>query len=225
MNSVSITGYGDDLTVNGVRIGDLTPAEHESIEKDMGGQNYSPLEDVVVSKVKDSSTLVARRPHPDDIKRYIETELIDGLCCYSAVNQGQLNKTIVNSVIEHLDKEKLPTVPRSIRHKYMSAFLLAVTGITGMDKVVPKVAGVESWELSLKNFANCFLVSLSKIPSTVIEYPVSYNSCCNFCTSIPFAGNVPIKKSNDPKISCFKISIPRLKSEYNIILISNYNNH
>jgi ornithine--oxo-acid transaminase len=76
--------------------------------------------------------------------------LIDGLCCYSAVNQGQLNKTIVNSVIEHLDKEKLPTVPRSIRHKYMSAFLLAVTGITGMDKVVPKVAGVESWELSFK---------------------------------------------------------------------------
>ena len=150
MNSVSITGYGDDLTVNGVRIGDLTPAEHQSIEKDMGGQNYSPLENVVVSKVKDSSTLIARRPHPDDIKRYIETELIDGLCCYSAVNQGQLNKTIVNSVIEHLDKEKLPTVPRSIRHKYMSAFLLAVTGITGMDKVVPKVAGVESWELSFK---------------------------------------------------------------------------
>ena len=150
MSSVSITGYGDDLTVNGVRIGDLTPAEHESVEKDMGGQNYSPLENVVVSKVKDSSTLVARRPHPDDIKRYIETELIDGLCCYSAVNQGQLNKTIVNSVIEHLDKEKLPTVPRSIRHKYMSAFLLAVTGITGMDKVVPKVAGVESWELSFK---------------------------------------------------------------------------
>ena len=68
MNSVSITGYGDDLTVNGVRIGDLTPAEHQSIEQDMGGQNYSPLENVVVSKVKDSSTLVARRPHPDDIK-------------------------------------------------------------------------------------------------------------------------------------------------------------
>ena len=41
MSSVSITGYGDNLTVNGVRIGDLTPAEHESIEKDMGGQNYS----------------------------------------------------------------------------------------------------------------------------------------------------------------------------------------
>tara|TARA_B100001113_G_scaffold323468_1_gene294502 strand:- start:26 stop:1003 length:978 start_codon:yes stop_codon:yes gene_type:complete len=32
----------------------------------------------------------------------------------------------------------------------MSAFLLAATGITGMDKVVPKVAGVESWELSFK---------------------------------------------------------------------------
>ena len=150
MTSVIISGYGDDLTVDGTRIGDLTPSQHEIIEKTRGGQNYSPLEDVVVSEVKNSSTLIARKPDPKDIKKYIETELIDGLCCYSAVNQGQLNQTIVDAVIKHLSNEKLPTVPRSIRHKYMSAFLLAATGITGMDKVVPKVAGVESWELSFK---------------------------------------------------------------------------
>ena len=150
MSAVQIDGYGDNLTVNGIRIGDLTPQQHESIEAEKGGQNYSPLEDIVVSRVKDSSTLLARKPDPSDITRYIETELIDGLCCYSAVNQGQLNKTIVDSVIKHLDEEKLPTVPRSIRHKYMSAFLLAATSITGMDKIVPKVAGVESWELSFK---------------------------------------------------------------------------
>ena len=150
METLNITGYGDDLTVNGVRIGDLTPSEHEKIEIEKGGQNYSPLENVVVSKVKDSSTLLARKPDPSDINSYIETELLDGLCCYSAVNQGQLNQTIVDSVIKHLEEEKLPTVPRSIRHKYMSAFLLATTGITEMDKVVPKVAGVESWELSFK---------------------------------------------------------------------------
>ncbi|MDG1847059.1 MAG: aminotransferase class III-fold pyridoxal phosphate-dependent enzyme, partial [Candidatus Marinimicrobia bacterium] len=70
--------------------------------------------------------------------------------CYSAVNQGQLNQTIVKAVIKHLEEEKLPTVPRSIRHKYMSAFLLSATAITGMDRVIPKVAGVESWELSFK---------------------------------------------------------------------------
>jgi len=150
MSAVQIDGYGDNLTVNGIRIGDLTPQQHELIEAEKGGQNYSPLEDIVVSRVKDSSTLLARKPDPTDITKYIETELIDGLCCYSAVNQGQLNKTIVDSVIKHLDEEKLPTVPRSIRHKYMSAFLLAATSITGMDKVVPKVAGVESWELSFK---------------------------------------------------------------------------
>ena len=150
MASVAINGFGDDLTVNGIRIGDLTPNEHEAIEKQKGGQNYSPLDNIVVSKVKDSSTLIARKPNPDDISKYIETELIDGLCCYSAVNQGQLNQTIVDAVVEHLTKEKLPTVPRSIRHKYMSAFLLASTGITEMDRVVPKVAGVESWELSFK---------------------------------------------------------------------------
>ena len=150
MSSVSINGFGDDLSINGVRIGDLTPDDHEKIEKEKGGQNYAPLENVVISKVKDSSTLIARKPHPEDVSKYIEEEILDGLCCYSAVNQGQLNQTIVNAVIKHLEEEKLPTVPRSIRHKYMSAFLLAATSITGMDRVIPKVAGVESWELSFK---------------------------------------------------------------------------
>lgn len=150
MSVLSINGYGDDLTINGTRIGDLTPAEHELIENEKGGQNYAPLEDVVISKVKDSSTLIARKPDPDDVKKYIESEILDGLCCYSAVNQGQLNQTIVDAVIHHLDQEKLPTVPRSIRHKYMSAFLLSATAVTEMDRVIPKVAGVESWELSFK---------------------------------------------------------------------------
>ena len=163
MNDLTISGYGDDLTVDGIRIGDLTPKQHEKIELTKGGQNYSPLEDVVVSSVKDSSTLMARKPHPEDINRFIETELIDGLCCYSAVNQGQLNQTIVDAVVKHLQEEKLPTVPRSIRHKYMSAFLLAATGITKMDKVIPKVAGVESWELSFK-IARRWGSKVKKIP-------------------------------------------------------------
>ena len=150
MSELLIKGYGDDLSINGTRIGDLTPLEHEKIEKQKGGQNYAPLENVVISKVKDSSTLIARKPDPEDVSKYIESEVLDGLCCYSAVNQGQLNQTIVDAVIRHLDQEKLPTVPRSIRHKYMSAFLLSATAITEMDRVIPKVAGVESWELSFK---------------------------------------------------------------------------
>ena len=32
MNDLKISGYGDDLTVNGIRIGDLTPKQHEEIE-------------------------------------------------------------------------------------------------------------------------------------------------------------------------------------------------
>ena len=31
MSDVKISGYGDDLTINGIRIGDLGPAEHEAI--------------------------------------------------------------------------------------------------------------------------------------------------------------------------------------------------
>ena len=147
---LSIKGYGDDLTVDNIRIGDLSPAEHKKIEIEKGGKNYEPLENVVVSHVQDSSTLICRKPAEEGVASYIEEELIDGLSCYSAVNHGQLNQTIVDAVVKHLTEERLPTVPRSIRHKYMSAFLLATTGITSMDRVVPKVAGVEAPELMFK---------------------------------------------------------------------------
>ena len=150
MNKLLISGYGDDLNINGISLGSLSPADHEKIELSKGGQNYRPLENVVVSHVKDSSTLICRKPSPDNVNKYIEEELLDALCCYSAVNQGQLNPTIVNAVIHHLQNEQIPTVPRSIRHKYMSGFLLASTAFTEMDRVVPKVAGVESWELTFK---------------------------------------------------------------------------
>ena len=162
--SVKIEGYGDNLTIDNIKLGDLSPQEHENIEKEKGGQNYKPLENVVVSHVKDSSTLICRKPSKDSIKAYVEEELIDGLCCYSAVNQGQLNKEIVDAVVHHLKVEKLPTVPRSIRHKYMSAFLLAATAITDMDKVVPKVSGVESWELTFK-LCRRWGYEVKKIPS------------------------------------------------------------
>ncbi len=150
MSTLSIAGYGDELTVNGIRIGNLSPADHEAIENDKGGRNYKPLEDVVVSHVRNSSTLVCRKPDPEKVRAFIEEDLIDGLCCYSAVNQGQLNQTIIDAVVHHLTKEKLPTVPRSIRHKYMAAFLLASTALTKMDRVIPKVAGVEAAELMFK---------------------------------------------------------------------------
>ena len=164
MNKLSISGYGDNLTINNTRIGDLSPLEHEQIENNKGGQNYSPLENVVVSHVKDSSTLICRKPSNEVVQNYIEEELLDGLCCYSAVNQGQLNKTIVDAVIHHLVEEKIPTVPRSIRHKYMSAFLLATTAFTEMDRIVPKVAGVESWELTFK-LCRRWGYEVKKIPS------------------------------------------------------------
>jgi len=150
MDKSPITGYGDNLTVFGTRIGDLSPKQHENIEIEKGGFNYKPLENVVVSHVQDSSTLICRKPSQNNIENYIEEELLDGLCCYSAVNQGQLNKSIVDSVVAHLTEEKLPTVPRSIRHKYMSAFLLAITNFTNMDRVIPKVAGVEAPDLMFK---------------------------------------------------------------------------
>ena len=114
MENPKITGYGDDLTINDIRLGDLSPEAHQKIEEEYGGQNYKPLENVVVSHVKDSSTLICRKPSKDSVSAFVEEELIDGLCCYSAVNQAQLNQEIVDAVVHHLKNEKLPTVPRSI---------------------------------------------------------------------------------------------------------------
>ena len=59
---LKIQGYGDDLSINDIRIGDLSPSDHEKIEINRGGANYKPLDNVVVSHVKDSSTLVCRKP-------------------------------------------------------------------------------------------------------------------------------------------------------------------
>ena len=74
MSDLKITGYGDELTINGIKLGDLSPSDHEQIELDKGGQNYSPLENVVVSHVKDSSTLICRKPSNNDVEKYVENE-------------------------------------------------------------------------------------------------------------------------------------------------------
>ena len=84
MNDLKIAGYGDNLKINDIRLGDLSPKDHEEIELSKGGQNYSPLENVVVSHVKDSSTLICRKPSKDNISKYeklkketkVESEII-----------------------------------------------------------------------------------------------------------------------------------------------------
>ena len=65
---LNIHGFGDNLTINNIRIGDLSPGEHEKIELEKGGNNYNPLEDVVVSHVQDSSTLICRKPSKSGVK-------------------------------------------------------------------------------------------------------------------------------------------------------------
>ena len=161
-----------------------------------------------MSHVKDSSTLICRKPSQDNVAKYVEEELLDGLCCYSAVNQGQLNQTIVDAVVHHLQEEKIPTVPRSIRHKYMSGFLLASTAFTEMDRVVPKVAGVESWELTFK-LCRRWGYEVKKIPkgktrsyqeiAVSVGKPNSARAVANACGKNPYPITIPchrVIKSN-----------------------------
>ena len=64
MSNLKITGYGDDLTIDNIRLGDLSPAEHESIEKEKGGQNYKPLE-----------RSLSMTPHNDVLHRYVQSSV------------------------------------------------------------------------------------------------------------------------------------------------------
>lgn len=146
-SSLKIDGYGSDLSINGVCIGDLSTAQHQAIEDQLGTPNYHSLEGVIVSHAESASTLMCQLL--SGTKETIRP-IIDGLCCYSAVNQGQLNPVVVDAVVAHLCQERLPTVPRSIQHKYMAAFLLACTEFTQMERVMLKVSGVEAWECSFK---------------------------------------------------------------------------
>ena len=73
---MNIQGYGDNLTVNDIRIGALSPSEHEKNEMNKGGKNYKPLKNVVVSHVQDSSTLICRKPSENGATPYVEEELI-----------------------------------------------------------------------------------------------------------------------------------------------------
>ena len=75
MSNPKIIGYGDNLTIDNVRLGDLSPSDHENIEKEKGGQNYKPLEDVVVSHVKDSSTLICRKPSGNEVDAYVDVAI------------------------------------------------------------------------------------------------------------------------------------------------------
>ena len=59
---LNIRGFGDNLTIDNIRIGDLSPDEHKKIDLEKGGRNYIPLDNVVVSHVQDSSTLICRKP-------------------------------------------------------------------------------------------------------------------------------------------------------------------
>ena len=83
---IKIHGFGDNLTINDICIGDLSPKEHEDIELLRGVNNYKPLENVVVSHVKDSSTLICRKPSLNEIAPYVEEELLDVLCCYFLID-------------------------------------------------------------------------------------------------------------------------------------------
>ena len=128
---LKIHGYGDNLTINNTRIGNLSPEEHKNIALKKGGNNYKPLENVIVSHVQDSSTLICRKPSQNSVNSYIEEELLDGLCCYSAVNQGQLNKTIVEAVVQHLTEEKIDWLAAS-GCNYMGFAI--ETGVTRISK-------------------------------------------------------------------------------------------
>ena len=81
------------------------------------------------------------------VANYIEEEVLDGLCCYSAVNQGQLNQTIVDAVIAHLEQEKFD--------ENSKIFLSSMTSISTRPFDSPNAVSMDSDSLDLLS-SSCF---------------------------------------------------------------------
>ena len=96
---LKIHGYGDDLTVNDVRIGDLSPLEHEKIEIEKGGKNYKPLENIVVRKAVNlySHYLL------DGNFSHVENTIIDGGGLDYTANLENTKSTIRNFTFQNIN--------------------------------------------------------------------------------------------------------------------------
>ena len=136
----------DSVVVNGKAIGDWTIKEHNEALDTLGAHIYKPFPGVLVLGGGSKSYLLKVRTETANGEE--ESELVDGLACYSAVLFGHQDPVMVEGVNQFI--AQMATIPRSISHSFLGPWLVKLKEFTQMEMFLPKNGGTEANEAAIK---------------------------------------------------------------------------
>ncbi len=136
----------DKVVVNGKAIGDWTIRDHNVALDTLGAHIYEPFPGVLVMGGGSKPYMLKVKTETENGE--VESEIVDGLACYSAVPFGHKDKVIVEGVSEFV--AQMATIPRSISHSYLGPWLVKLKEFTQMDMFLPKNGGTEANEAAIK---------------------------------------------------------------------------
>jgi ornithine--oxo-acid transaminase len=136
----------DNIIVNGKAIKDWTIQDHNEALDTLGAHTYKPFPGVLV--VGGGSKPYMLRVRMETAAGEVESEIIDGLSCYSAVPFGHKDPVIIDGVNQFITQ--MATVPRSISHSYLGPWLVKLKEYTQMDMFLHKNGGTEANEAAIK---------------------------------------------------------------------------
>ena len=136
----------EDFVVNGKPIKNWTISEHNEALDTLGARIYEPFHGVLLLGGGSKPYMLKVRMVKGSEE--VETELVDGLACYSAVPFGHRDPVITEAVQQFV--AGMATVPRSISHSYLGPWLVKLKEFTGMDMFHPKSSGTEANEAAIK---------------------------------------------------------------------------
>jgi len=136
----------DEYIVNGKPIKDWTIREHNQALDTLGAHIYEPFPGVLVLGGGSKPYMLKIRTEREG--KEVESEIIDGLACYSAVPFGHRDPIITEAVNDFISK--MATIPRSISHCYLGPWLAKLKEYTQMDMFLTKNGGTEANEAAIK---------------------------------------------------------------------------
>jgi len=170
---------------------EMNADDYRKLEETWGAHNYHPLP-VVISKAKGVWVWDVEG------KKYI-----DMLSSYSAINQGHLNKRIVNAARKQLDRVSLTS--RAFSNDRMGPFLKKLCEVSGMEVALPMNTGAEAVETSIK-LARRYAHTKRGIPEDQGEIVVCENNFHGRTTTIiSFSSDPDSKKGFGPFTPGFRI--------------------
>ena len=169
----------------------MNAEDYRKLEETWGAHNYHPLP-VVISKAKGVWVWDVEG------KKYI-----DMLSSYSAINQGHLNKRIVDAAKKQLGRVSLTS--RAFSNDRMGPFLKKLCEVSGMEMALPMNTGAEAVETSIK-LARRYAHTKRGIPEDQGEIVVCENNFHGRTTTIiSFSSDPDSKRGFGPYTPGFRM--------------------